>query len=176
MFLMFIVPAISFAQCTGSSTNYCSFDAAQKANPVDPSICSENQKNQNTGIGIVQCGRKIICEYQVNQNKDGTYSVNKNLIIRVADPADACNFNSVMALVNNIIKFILVGLALPIAAIMFAYAGFLLLTSAGDTSARTKAKEIFLNAAIGLIIAFCAYLIIMLLLKTLGYTGTWIGF
>ena len=41
---------------------------------------------------------------------------------------------------------------------------------------KSKAKEILSNAVIGLVIAFCAYIIIHLILKTLGYNGTWIGF
>lgn len=81
-----------------------------------------------------------------------------------------------LALINNVISFILKVLALPIAAIMFAYAGFLLVTSGGSTEARGKAKNIFTNTAIGLIIVAGAYLIIRTILSILGYDGAWIGF
>jgi hypothetical protein len=87
-----------------------------------------------------------------------------------------CDFNALMAMVNGIINFILKNMVIPIAAIMFAYAGFLMVT-AGDevASARTKAKNIFTNAVIGLALAVGGWLIISTILAILGYDGTWIG-
>lgn len=88
-----------------------------------------------------------------------------------------CGFNDFMALINRVIKFILFDMVIPIAAIMFAYAGFLLVFAGGDSSgARTKAKSIFTNAVLGLIIAVAAFLIIRTILSILGYEGSWIGF
>ena len=88
-----------------------------------------------------------------------------------------CDFNQLMNLVNTVIHFILFDLVIPIAAIMFAYAGFLLVTAGGEAaSARTKAKSVFTNAVIGLIVAVAAWLIIRTILLILGYEGTWIGF
>jgi len=88
-----------------------------------------------------------------------------------------CDFNQFMNLVNIIIKFILVDMVIPIAAIMFAYAGFLLVTAGGEAAgARTKAKSIFTNAVLGLIIAVAAWLIVRTILSILGYNGSWIGF
>lgn len=84
-----------------------------------------------------------------------------------------CSFKDFTTLVNAIITFALV-LALPIAGIMFAYAGFLMVTSAGSTEARGKAKNIFKNAAFGLIIAAGAWLIVRTILSILGYDGAWI--
>jgi len=85
-------------------------------------------------------------------------------------------FKELMALINNIIYFVLFGLAIPISAIMFAYAGVLMLTSGGSTEAVTKAKKIFTNVAIGLILAAISFLIVSALLATLGFDGSWIGF
>lgn len=89
-----------------------------------------------------------------------------------------CDFNDLMVLVDKVIKFILYSMVIPIAAIMFAYAGFLLVTAGGEAAgARTKAKEIFKNTIIGLIIAMAAFLIVKLILSILGYTdAAWIGF
>jgi hypothetical protein len=88
-----------------------------------------------------------------------------------------CDFNQLMNLVNTVIHFILFDMAIPIAAIMFAYAGFLLITAGGETAgARTKAKSIFWNAVWGLVIAAAAWLIIRTVLSILGYSGAWIGF
>ncbi len=87
-----------------------------------------------------------------------------------------CNFNALLNLVNTVLRFILFDMVVPIAAIMFAYAGFLLVTSGGSSEAKTKAKDIFTNAVFGLIIAVAAWLIIHEILSILGYEGTWIGF
>jgi len=85
-------------------------------------------------------------------------------------------WNQLMTLVNNVIHFVLFDMVVPIAAIMFAYAGILLIFSGGDTSKRSKAKSIFINVAIGFIIAIAAWLIIEFILTLLGYNGSWIGF
>ncbi len=81
----------------------------------------------------------------------------------------ACDFTAFMDLINNGIDFILKFLAIPIAAIMFTYAGFKLVTSGGNTEARGQAKKIFTNATLGLIFAAAAVLIIKTILIILGY-------
>lgn len=87
-----------------------------------------------------------------------------------------CDFKMLMLMIDNIVKFIVLKLAMPIAAIMFFYAGLLLVTSGGESGeARGKAKSIFLNTALGLIIVLAAWLIISTILAILGFEGAWIG-
>jgi hypothetical protein len=85
---------------------------------------------------------------------------------------DPCDFPAIMKLVDNILNFILKDMVLPIAAIMFAYAGFTLITAgtASDT-ARSKAKSIFWSTLLGLAIAMAAWLLVKLILTILGFTG-----
>lgn len=90
--------------------------------------------------------------------------------------ADECNFYSLMTLIYNVIQFILFAMVVPIAAIMFAYAGFLMVTSGGSPEAKTKAKGIFTSVVFGLIIAIAAWLIINTILRIVGFDGSWIGF
>ena len=87
-----------------------------------------------------------------------------------------CGFDDLMATINRILNFVLVALALPIIALMFIYAGALYLMSAANSSYRSKAKDIFFYAVIGLVLAFTGFIIIEFLLRTLGYSGSWIGF
>ncbi|KKQ20794.1 MAG: hypothetical protein US33_C0012G0007 [Parcubacteria group bacterium GW2011_GWC1_36_9] len=87
-----------------------------------------------------------------------------------------CSFKDALTLINTVIKFILFKLVVPISAVMFFYAGFLMVTSGGSTEARGKAKNIFSNAVYGLVIAAGAWLIIRTILLILGYKGDWIGF
>jgi hypothetical protein len=126
-----------------------SFSLAQGKPPVSP----------NGGL--------VPCTNTPTTNPDGT----------ITTSTSQCDWNALMTLVNNIINFILYGMAIPVAAIMFAYAGFLLVTAGGEAaSARTKAKSIFTNAVIGLILAVACWLIVKLILSILGWNGAWIGF
>ncbi|MFA6257006.1 MAG: pilin [Candidatus Paceibacterota bacterium] len=89
---------------------------------------------------------------------------------------DPCDFNALMEMVNKIIDFLLFKMFVPIAAIMFAYAGVIMVTSGGEASGeRAKAKKIFTNTVLGLIIAVAAWLIISTILTLFGFNGAWIG-
>lgn len=90
--------------------------------------------------------------------------------------AHPCNFNALMTMVNTVISFILFGMAIPIAAIMFVYAGFELVTSGGSTEKRGIAKKVFTHAVIGIVLAVAAWVIVNTILSILGYSGGWIGF
>jgi len=91
-----------------------------------------------------------------------------------------CGFSDILILINTVVHFILFYMAVPIAAIMFAYAGFELVTSGGEVSKKEKAKKIFINVAIGLIFVAAAYLIVQTILGIAGVdTGNgwnWFGF
>jgi hypothetical protein len=79
--------------------------------------------------------------------------------------ADPCDFNAFMTLINN-----------GISAIMFAYAGFLMVTAGESASeARTKAKGIFLDALLGLVIALSCWVVVHSIFEVFGYKGGWIG-
>jgi hypothetical protein len=108
----------------------------------------------NTDSGLVKCGT-----VRDSENK-------------ITNP---CTFSDIITLINTVINFIFLNLALPLAAIMFAYAGFELVTSGGETSKREKAKKIFINVAIGLVLAAGAFLIVQTVLSVVGYTdvATW---
>jgi hypothetical protein len=87
-----------------------------------------------------------------------------------------CNFPALMVLINRVIHFILFDLSIPLAAILFAYAGFLLITGGSSEEKRSTAKKIFTNVFFGLVIALAAWLIVETILHALGYEGAWIGF
>lgn len=115
--------------------------------------------------GLVPCGNEVT---PFVKDKTGKTSGGEIL--------NPCGFDELMIMINKVIHFILFDMVLPISAIMFAYAGFLLLTSGGEAAKKTKAKNIFTNVAMGLIIAVLAWLIINTILSILGYDGAWIGF
>ena len=85
-----------------------------------------------------------------------------------------CSFNDALTLINAVIRFILFSMVIPIAAVMFFYAGFLMVTSGGSSESKTKAKNIFTNTVFGVVFAVGAWLIIRTLLSVLGYNVAWI--
>jgi len=83
---------------------------------------------------------------------------------------EACDFNGIIQLANNIIS-VGIYLAVLVAVAMFAYAGFLYLTSVGDTGKMKEAHTIFTNAAYGFIFVLGAWLIVTLILSALVREG-----
>ncbi|HEY4714972.1 MAG TPA: pilin [Candidatus Paceibacterota bacterium] len=82
-------------------------------------------------------------------------------------PETGCGWDQLMLLVAKVIDFLVFYLSLPIAAIAFAYAGFLLMTSGDNSGKRDQAKEIFRKVGLGLVIAMAAWLIVSTILTTL---------
>ena len=77
-----------------------------------------------------------------------------------------CNLSFAFGLVNGLIQKIIF-LMLPLAAIIFAYIGWQLMSSGGSEESRSNAKKILKNMVIGLILILCAYLIIKTILTAL---------
>ncbi len=78
-----------------------------------------------------------------------------------------CNLNEMVVLVSNIISFFIY-IAPFIAAILFAYAGFLYITAGGKQGQIAEAHKIFTQVAIGLVIMLAAWLIVKMILVGLG--------
>lgn len=77
-----------------------------------------------------------------------------------------CTWGKLVMLVNNGLTW-LIYMTVPIAAAMFAYAGFLFLTKGTSEEARSKAKGIFINVFIGVLFIVGAVLIIKTILVAL---------
>ncbi len=75
-----------------------------------------------------------------------------------------------MELAQNVLNFIIF-LGIIISAIMFAYAGFLYTTAAGDKGKVGKAHTIFGAVAIGILITLSAWLLVNTLLDALTGEG-----
>jgi hypothetical protein len=79
-----------------------------------------------------------------------------------------CNLNEFMLLIRKIIRFVVFSLTLPIAAIGFAVAGGMYITSA-VSSKKSDAKRVLLYIVYGLLIVIAAWLIIEAIYRGLGY-------
>ncbi len=76
-----------------------------------------------------------------------------------------CNACSLVALGQNILNF-LFAISAAIAALMFAFAGFKMVTAGGDPGKISEGKKIFTNVAIGFIILLAAWLIVDTVMKS----------
>ncbi|MEK7576726.1 MAG: pilin [Patescibacteria group bacterium] len=80
-----------------------------------------------------------------------------------------CTLCDLYTLALNIERFLLYGIAIPIAAIAILYGGVMMMTSAGSEQKITAGKAAISNAIIGLALAFFAWVIINALLVTLTF-------
>lgn len=78
-----------------------------------------------------------------------------------------CGFKDFMFLINRVINFLLY-FALILATFTLVYAGFLMLTSGGNTGKVDQAKEMFGKVVVGFLFAFFAWTIVHFILKSLG--------
>jgi hypothetical protein len=90
--------------------------------------------------------------------------------------SNPCGYEDLFKMINKVINYVLYVLFIPIAAILFAYAGFMLITSGGEVGKKKKALSVFWNVGLGLVIAVASWLIINTILSIVGFDGSWIGF
>lgn len=84
---------------------------------------------------------------------------------------NACDFNTLITLVNNVINFILFYLATPLFALITLYVGWLYLSDMGSAKNVEKSKSIFKNVLFGYVIALAAWLIVHTIIGALGFKG-----
>lgn len=110
------------------------------------------------------------CNTETSAGED---TINVNGVTVSQDPGfkNPCDFNMLMALINNLITFLLVTLATPIFALILIYVAWLYISDMGSTENVKKSKHILKNAVIGYVIALAAWLIVKTILSALGFTG-----
>ncbi len=78
-----------------------------------------------------------------------------------------CGWTDFLKLVNNFITFLLY-LTATLATLSFSYAGWLYMTSGGDSGKISQAHGIFIKVIIGFLFAFGGWLIVQLILNNIG--------
>ncbi len=81
-----------------------------------------------------------------------------------------CTLNDFMRLIKRVIDYIFI-LMIPIGAIVAAYAGYLILTSGGDTGKVKRAKDAGLSLLKGIGLFMLAWLIIKAIIDALGVSS-----
>jgi hypothetical protein len=85
--------------------------------------------------------------------------------------AGSCNLTKFQELLVRVIRWLL-WVLIPIAVFILVWAGFMILTSAGNAEKVHKAYGMIKIVAIGIVIAALSYLIITTVLKAINYAGT----
>lgn len=93
--------------------------------------------------------------------------VNTDCGYGLSDGGRMCGYSDAIRLIKRIIEYIFV-LVLPISAIVFAYAGYLLLTSGGNTEKLKSAKRAMTNVIIGIVVIMAAWLVVKTIATSLG--------
>ena len=91
----------------------------------------------------------------------------------VWNETDDCGFSHLILMIAIIIEFLLINIAVPIAAMLFAYAGFLMMTAGGNEAKISQAKQIFGGVLWGLLIAVLAWVIVHTVLVALGMDASY---
>jgi hypothetical protein len=78
-----------------------------------------------------------------------------------------CTWNDFLQMIKKVINFS-VSVGIAFSAIIFAWAGWLYMSSGGDEGKINKAHEIFTKMLWGFLFALGAYLIVELILTSLG--------
>lgn len=110
---------------------------AEDANPgIAPVFDTSGNVTTGTEGGLVPCG---------------TNEVNGVVL----NPCQVCH---IFALLQNVLNFLWWDMSVPIAALMFAWGGFLMLFQTTSAGALEKGKKILTNTVIGIAIIFFAWL------------------
>lgn len=85
-----------------------------------------------------------------------------------------CGFGGVLAIIQNVVNFI-IAISIIIATIIIAWAGGLYMLSATNPESRSQANKMLINAFVGICIVLSAWLIVDFVMKTLygGQFGPW---
>ena len=100
--------------------------------------------------------------------------VNAQGLVKCQNPPN-CSFQDFMNTLFAVINFI-VQLGIAFSAIVFAYAGWLYMTSGGDEGKIKQAHELFIKVLWGFLFALGGYLIVQLIATSLGVQGGYIIF
>ena len=84
-----------------------------------------------------------------------------------------CDYSKFIEMIIKVIKF-LIQLGVAFSAVVFAYAGWLYLTSGGNEGKVQKAHDLFTKVLWGFLFALGAFLVVQLIANSLGLKQTYI--
>ena len=112
------------------------------------------------GVASAQSFNLMVCG--VDTNGDG--------VVTSRNPNEQCTFADIMELAQNVITALIL-LSSFLAVIAFIYAGFLLMTSGGNETQKTRSKDIFKKVFIGYLWILSAWIIVYTITSLLQNQG-----
>ncbi|MEX0930519.1 MAG: pilin [Candidatus Paceibacterota bacterium] len=110
--------------------------------------------------GLVPCGCDTHTIKRVElANGNVDYKVEGASPDGVVSGPERCGFDKLIQLIQNVITWIIL-FTIPVAAIMFSYAGFLMITAQGDEGKITQGKQIFWYVFVGFLFVLSSWLIV----------------
>jgi len=94
----------------------------------------------------------------------------KNLIVCDGTTGNECTFSKLIELAQNLINDLII-ISILLATAAFAYAGYILLTSGGNETEKTRAKEVFRKVLIGFLWILGAWLLVYTITSVLLNPG-----
>lgn len=141
-------------------------DTGDEEDPIDSNDPNGNNADPNDGTGSGN-GNQGPPIYTGEQGDIINNGIVPNCGYDLTGNGKLCGFSDLITLVQRAIEYVFI-LVVPIVAIVFAYAGYLYLTSGGNPGKRESAKNAMLKSLIGIVVVMSAWLIVTLIVKTLG--------
>lgn len=98
--------------------------------------------------------------YAAAKTSSGLIPCGNDVTAGMVTAGQECTYDDLIKLAQTVINFLIFGLAAPLGAIMFAYAGYLYITNGGNESQIKQAHDTFLYVFWGLIVALAAWLLV----------------
>lgn len=118
-------------------------------------------------------GRKILLSFLITIGLFWSFAALAEPLVPCGrEGTPSCTLCHFWKLANNIIDFLIFGLAIPATILLFVFAGFTFLTSAGSEERIKKARSIFTNTVIGILIVFVSWLVVSTIIKKVANPGT----
>lgn len=80
--------------------------------------------------------------------------------VAISGQQPECDLPFLIKMIDNIITFLTIYISVPLAAVIFAFAGFKYITAGGNQSTIQAAHRMFSQVVVGLLIALGAFLIV----------------
>ncbi|HVS79598.1 MAG TPA: pilin [Candidatus Paceibacterota bacterium] len=104
--------------------------------------------------------------------KCGVQGAGDNCLIPCDGVDNPCDFADFEQLAMNLMYY-MVYISVPLAAVAFAYAGFLYITSGGNPGQASRARKIFTNVGIGFVVILAAWLLVYTITSALLDTSNY---
>jgi len=161
--ILFLAPALALA-------------GVYQACNIDPETgnCEEEAEAVHVYYeGLVPCGKDVWVGVQIDENGDPVLD-EEGWPTEGEKEYVPCQFCHVLAMVNNIVKFVLINIVPLVAVAMFVVAGIMFFTAGGSPERLIRARKLFQGVVIGLVIIYSAWLIVTFLLNVIG-VASWTG-